>query len=74
MFKKVVLTQVTTTIIHTKKKPILKTAMFGGELVVNTLDDPSIKDNTSGTQSGTKLRIPRKWITPKKYAQWRFIN
>ena len=37
----------------------LKTAMFGGELVVNTLDDRSIKVTVhAGTQSGMKLRIP----------------
>ena len=33
--------------------------MFGGELVVNTLDDRSIKVTIhAGTQSGMKLRIP----------------
>ena len=37
----------------------LKTAAFGGELVVTTLDERSIKVKIApGTQSGTKLRIP----------------
>ena len=37
----------------------LKTAAFGGEIVINTLDDRSIKVKIApGTQSGTKLRIP----------------
>ena len=37
----------------------LKTAAFGGEIIVNTLDDRSIKVTIQpGTQSGTKLRIP----------------
>tara|TARA_B100000282_G_scaffold234035_1_gene176422 strand:- start:992 stop:1783 length:792 start_codon:yes stop_codon:yes gene_type:complete len=43
-----------------KKETIpLKTAAFGGELVVTTLDERSIKVKIApGTQSGTKLRIP----------------
>jgi len=37
----------------------LKTAAFGGQMIVNTLDNRSIKVTIqSGTQSGTKLRIP----------------
>ena len=37
----------------------LKTAAFGGQMIVNTLDNRSIKVTIQpGTQSGTKLRIP----------------
>jgi DnaJ-class molecular chaperone len=37
----------------------LKTAAFGGEVIINTIDDRSIKVKiAAGTQSGTKLRIP----------------
>ena len=37
----------------------LRTAMFGGEIIVTTLDDRSIKVKIApGTQSGSKLRIP----------------
>lgn len=37
----------------------LKTAAFGGEMIVNTLDERNIKVTIQpGTQSGTKLRIP----------------
>jgi DnaJ-class molecular chaperone len=44
----------------TSKRTIdLKVAAFGGELIINTLDDRSIKVTIHpGTQSGTKLRIP----------------
>tara|TARA_B100000902_G_scaffold260049_1_gene246295 strand:- start:1613 stop:2404 length:792 start_codon:yes stop_codon:yes gene_type:complete len=44
----------------TSKKTIdLKTAAFGGEMIVNTLDERNIKVTIQpGTQSGTKLRIP----------------
>ena len=44
----------------TSKRTIdLKVAAFGGELIVNTLDERSIKVTIHpGTQSGTKLRIP----------------
>ena len=43
-----------------KKETVpLKTAAFGGELVVTTMDERSIKVKIApGTQSGTKLRIP----------------
>tara|TARA_B100000035_G_C20996478_1_gene552752 strand:+ start:22 stop:813 length:792 start_codon:yes stop_codon:yes gene_type:complete len=42
-----------------KKTLDLKTAAFGGEMIVTTLDDRSIKVTIQpGTQSGTKLRIP----------------
>ena len=45
--------------INKKETITLKQAMFGGELVVNTLDDRSIKVTIhAGTQSGMKLRIP----------------
>ena len=46
----------------------LKTAMFGGEFIVTTLDDRAIKVKVnSGTQSGTKLRIPEGGL-PKRNA------
>ena len=52
--------------LHKKETIPLKTAMFGGELVVNTLDDRSIKVTIHpGTQSGTKLRIPESGL-PKR--------
>ena len=42
-----------------KKTLDLKTAAFGGEMIITTLDDRSIKVTIQpGTQSGTKLRIP----------------
>ena len=72
MFKKVVLTQVTTTIITQKRNPS-KTAMLGGELVVNTLDDPSIKV-TIHLVHRVVQNCATKAGYQKKYVQWRFIN
>tara|TARA_B100001287_G_scaffold260391_1_gene248437 strand:- start:1131 stop:1934 length:804 start_codon:yes stop_codon:yes gene_type:complete len=52
--------------IHKKETITLRQAMFGGEMVVNTLDDRSIKVTIHpGTQSGTKLRIPESGL-PKR--------
>tara|TARA_Y100000385_G_C12921885_1_gene562962 strand:- start:333 stop:923 length:591 start_codon:yes stop_codon:yes gene_type:complete len=47
-----------------KKTIELKTAAFGGELKITTLDNRSIRVNIQpGTQSGTKLRIPESGLT-----------
>ena len=45
--------------LHSKQTVPLRVAAFGGEIIVTTLDDRSIKVKIApGTQSGTKLRIP----------------
>lgn len=47
-----------------KKTIELKTAAFGGELKITTLDNRNIRVNIQpGTQSGTKLRIPESGLT-----------
>lgn len=43
----------------------LKTALFGGDIIINTLDKKCLKLYIrAGTQSGTKIKIPNQGLLP----------